>query len=616
MLKYILVATCVFAISLMAMADTIILKDGSKLEGTVIGKIGREYRIKTADGTVHKIAEVNVKQIIKGNAPGGAAPGGPAPGIGKPTSPPKPTGGAPAPSPAATPDVPSATPAAKGTSAAFAATKAKADRVEAPIAAVSIWEKFIDTKPGHADLEAANAELVKWQALQKDNAEKINGKWVGGEERKKLIQKAKDTVREAAKLEDGNMIKAISKYEEAIRLYPNSFEAHFRLGYINLVKGGPAKYDAAIKSLEQAVRIDEQSPEALTNLAVAYSLRKRHEQAVLMAHRAVRVEDSKELVENLLACFNYAPIGMQRNNQKMRPIMEEARVLASKHNIGGPPSGYHYLPPGYSDAKRVAEGKPPVEKDTGGPPGIVGNGSGFLISEDGYVITNRHVVNSGEGHYYRVRFEDGTEKNAEVIAVNDKADCALLKIKSDSPLPYLRIADANPNPAAKALVLGYPATGTENMVMQVSSGDVASVNPGDEHEVWYHLSTTHGNSGGPIVDKNARVIGILTGGRQVHNVTYVLGVGPMQIKSFLETLGEKAPKIEYAPPGEGEFDGEKLAAEARKSTLLVLIVRGDNKDAAPAAAPAAGEEGDSPAPADGAGAAGAAGAGAGAGTAK
>jgi hypothetical protein len=47
--------------------------------------------------------------------------------------------------------------------------------------------------------------------------------------------------------------------------------------------------------------------------------------------------------------------------------------------------------------------------------------------------------------------------------------------------------------------------------MQVSPGDIASINPGDDFEVWFHLSTTHGNSGGPIVDKNCRLIGILNG---------------------------------------------------------------------------------------------------------
>src|SRR5438874_1274579 len=81
-----------------------------------------------------------------------------------------------------------ATAGAAITGTSFAATKAKADKVESPIIAVQLWEKFIDAKPAPspADLEAAKAELANWQKLQKDKAERINGKWVGGEEKRKL----------------------------------------------------------------------------------------------------------------------------------------------------------------------------------------------------------------------------------------------------------------------------------------------------------------------------------------------------------------------------------------------------------------------------------------------
>ena len=152
-----------------------------------------------------------------------------------------------------------------------------------------------------------------------------------------------------------------------------------------------------------------------------------------------------------------------------------------------------------------------------------------------------------------------------------------MKIKTDSPVSFLKIADDNPRQAAQALVLGYPATGIERSTLQVSSGDVASVNPGDDFEVWYHLSTTHGNSGGPIVDKSCRVISILSGGREVYNVTYVLGVGPKQIKTFLDSLGDKSPHLDYAPAASGEFNGEALTDQAKKATLLITAIRGEEK---------------------------------------
>src|SRR5436189_6331662 len=144
-----------------------------------------------------------------------------------------------------------------------------------------------------------------------------------------------------------------------------------------------------------------------------------------------------------------------------------------------------------------------------------------------------------------------------------------MKIKSSSPVPFLHVADDNPHQAAKALVLGYPATGEENPSMQISEGQVKSLHPGDEHEVWYDLNTTHGNSGGPIVDKNCHVISILTAGRTVYNVTYVMGVGPTQISAFFTALGTKAQKVDVEALGSGEYDGEKHTEQATTATVNI-----------------------------------------------
>jgi len=162
-----------------------------------------------------------------------------------------------------------------------------------------------------------------------------------------------------------------------------------------------------------------------------------------------------------------------------------------------------------------------------------------------------------------------------------------MKIKVDQPVPFLKLADDNPKQASKLLVLGYPSTGSSRHTLQVSEGAVKSINEGDEHEVWMDLNTTHGNSGGPIVDRNGRVVAILTAGRQQFNMTIVLGVGPKQIKKFFETIADKAPKNAlWEPAGTGEFDGEKLADLAKKSTLLVMAIRVEKADIANATASA------------------------------
>jgi S1-C subfamily serine protease len=283
-------------------------------------------------------------------------------------------------------------------------------------------------------------------------------------------------------------------------------------------------------------------------------------------------------VQNLVNSIAHAPPAMQQNNQTIKPIMEDAFILAGKYGIGRDGGNWTYLPP--SVEKEDAAGAPSeVAKE--GKPGPAWSGSGFFVSADGYLLTNHHVATGDpksaplKNISFRVRLDDGTERNAELIAVDDKADIALMKIKTEkSPAPFLKIADDNPKQAAKALVLGYPATGDEEPSLQISEGQVKSLHPGSEHEVWFDLNTTHGNSGGPIVDRNSRVIGILSGGRQVYNVTYVMGVGAKQIQTFLSSIPGKAPKMEFAAPGEGEFNGEKLTEDARKATVLILAIRG------------------------------------------
>ena len=617
MLKHIVAAfaVCVLAWGLVALADTIILKDGSKIEATSVMKVGPQYRVKTADGQTRTIPESQVKQIIKG----GGAPSGTGGGTG--------TGGGGTASPGTTiPPKGTVTPppagkSQPGTSSSFANTKAKAESVDAPIVAVSLWEKYIDTKPAPADLEAAKAELARWQQLQKDNAERINGKWVGGDDRKKLLKQVDELVTQGAKdLQGAATVQGIKKLEDALKIYPNSFEANFTLGFYYLTKGaigangrGNVQFqDKAIKSFEAATRILPTSAATWSNLAIAYNFRNRYVDSVQSAYKAAKMRDDKDIVQNLVNSIAHAPGGMQQNNAKIKPIMEDTVILAGKHGIDLKGGNWRYIPVDPKDVEEAPGGDddPKTKKRAG----VVWMGSAFFVTEDGYLITNHHVATGDPKSAiqsdisFRVRFDDGTEKNAELIAVDEAADIALMKVKTESPVPFLKIADDNPKQASKALVLGYPATGEDNPSLQISEGQVKSVHPGDEHEVWFDLNTTHGNSGGPIVDRNCRVVAILTGGREVYNVVYVLGVGPKQIQRFLEKIGDKAPKIEYAKLGEGDFDGEKLTDEARKSTLLVLAIRGAGNSGD---GKADGDDAkDKPADGAGAGAAGAEGAGA------
>ncbi len=549
----------------LAATSTVKLRDGTEVRGE-IRKVGSSYAVVLSDGTRTLYTPAQILSIDGVPLNADAPP--PADTAAKPTS---------AGTPPAKPAEPA--PAPGQVSNSFRSAKGKADICTSPIIAVSIWEKWIEKNSTSAELPQANAELDKWKKLNADEAEKINGKWVGGAARKELLDKVEGLVNEAATLEDGNVLNAIKKYEEALKLYPKHFQANFRLGWYLLTKGSKQYHERCLQLLEAARNVNPNVPEVWCNLAIAYNYRKRFEDSILAANKAVELYDNKETCQQLINAIEFAPPGIRTANPRIRPVIENARVVANKHGVSSGSGAWTFFSPGYFDALRAKDGKPPIEGDqTGGPPGVVGNGSGFFISSDGYILTNRHVVDSGPGHFYRVRTDDGTEMNADVVAVDDKYDIALLKIQTDTPVPAMNIATDNPNPAATALVLGYPVTPGKQPSLQVTSGDVKSIHVGEKYEVWYALSTTHGNSGGPIVDRMGRVIGILSAGQRVdENVTYVYGIGPNQIEDFLTRIGEKAPKITFAPPlaKPPEFDGETLAMTHRKSTLLILIIRGE-----------------------------------------
>lgn len=551
--RLLLVVLVVLSATLAVYADTLKLKNGTVLEGTVIPQ-GANYWIRLVSGESKSVKKSDVVEWVKGGSTAGTSN--------------------------------ASAPAGASGASAYAATKSKADRVEAPILAVQIWEQWIESNPKSADLAAAKIELELWQKRHKDQSEKVNGKWMTGEEQKQLMEKVNGLLNEGITMCEGSQyIEGIKKLEEALKLHPQSFEANFWCGYFYLFKGiagadgrGNVVYlDKAVKSLEAATKARPDIAAAWSNLAFGYNLKKQYVESVRAAYKAAKMDDSKDIVQNLVNSLAFAPGGMQKNNAEVRKVMEDAILLASKHGISFNGGNWKYCKP--RETPTTGPKDPSV-----GRAGPAWSGSGFFITSDGYLLTNHHVATGDPktpilpNISFRVRMDDGKELNAELIAVSDQADIALMKVKTDVSLPYLKIAQGNPRQGAKALVLGYPFTGVAAKSLEVSEGQVKSIHEGEEHEIWLDLNTTHGNSGGPVVDKNRRVIAILTAGRPVdEGFQIILGVGPNQIQKFLKELGDKAPKPEYVSDADGTFDGEKLTEEARKSTVLIIAVRGGEK---------------------------------------
>ena len=150
---------------------------------------------------------------------------------------------------------------------------------------------------------------------------------------------------------------------------------------------------------------------------------------------------------------------------------------------------------------------------------VQGIGSGFVISPDGYIVTNDHVA--GNATKITVSFPNGETLDAERVGTDPATDLALLKVNADEPLPYLRFSETGaPLVGEWAVALGNPfglfeaadPTVTVGVVSAVGRSLQSSRQRGHLYRdmIQTDAAINQGNSGGPLVDALGEVIGVNT----------------------------------------------------------------------------------------------------------
>jgi len=145
----------------------------------------------------------------------------------------------------------------------------------------------------------------------------------------------------------------------------------------------------------------------------------------------------------------------------------------------------------------------------GEPPAVSRSlGSGFVISADGDVVTNNHVVKGADK--IRVRMATEEEFDAKLVGSDDKTDIALVHIKAAHPLPTLPLGDSESLKVGDwVLAIGNPFGLTQTATAGIVSakGRFLGAGPYDDF-IQTDASINPGNSGGPLVDQDGRVVGI------------------------------------------------------------------------------------------------------------
>ena len=169
----------------------------------------------------------------------------------------------------------------------------------------------------------------------------------------------------------------------------------------------------------------------------------------------------------------------------------------------GSPFGDLFRDFGFPDGGPFGMPQAPVERRSNAL------GSGFVISPDGIIVTNNHVIDGADA--IEVEFYSGLRLPAEVVGRDDKTDIAVLKVESSEPLPHVTFGDSD---AARVgdwvLALGNPlGQGFSASTGIVSARNRALTGTYDDF-IQTDAAINRGNSGGPLFNMDGEVIGVNT----------------------------------------------------------------------------------------------------------
>ncbi len=212
----------------------------------------------------------------------------------------------------------------------------------------------------------------------------------------------------------------------------------------------------------------------------------------------------------------------------------------------------------------------------GSDPEPKSSGTGFFITEDGYLVTNQHVV--ADSAKVLLIMAAGTIE-AKVVKVDKANDLALLKATGRlTALPV--VTSRGVRLGATVATVGFPNPDLQGFAPKLARGEIASLAGAQDDARHFQISAPiqPGNSGGALVDERGNVIGVVvaklsqraalaTSGALAENVNYA--VKSSYLLSFLESVPEVAAKLKEAHSKERKF--EDVVKSVEQATVLVLV---------------------------------------------
>ena len=204
-------------------------------------------------------------------------------------------------------------------------------------------------------------------------------------------------------------------------------------------------------------------------------------------------------------------------------------------------------------------------------------GSGFVVSEDGYIVTNNHVVSNADEIF--VKFSDGREYKTKLIGTSPEVDIAVLKIEANEKFKPLEFSDSDKIEIGQwSIAFGNPMGLNDSITVGVISAAGRSSLGIEEIEnfIQTDAAINQGNSGGPLIDINGKVIGVNTAILSTSGGSVGLGFAiPSNLASVVKDSIIATGKFEkpYIGVYLNNLDSEKIKALNIKSTNGVLIAK-------------------------------------------
>ncbi len=202
-------------------------------------------------------------------------------------------------------------------------------------------------------------------------------------------------------------------------------------------------------------------------------------------------------------------------------------------------------------------------------------GTGFLISKDGIIVTNNHVVKNADKILIKCIIDNSViTYNATLLIADSKNDLALLKISDyefelKSDLPFI-IKDEIAEVGEEIFVLGYPLTSTMGEEIKVTTGIISSRTGFQGDVTCYQVSAPvqPGNSGGPLLNNHGDIIGIITAKHNAtENVTYAVKSSYLKFLILMNNV-EQEIKI----PTKNTYSKKSLVDKIKILRDLIFII--------------------------------------------